>query len=101
MDVFLTYSHQVVKSKSYQIMNKTEKGVTINEQNKAEKTNAICTLINTSVLIIFFFKGVGAGFVVNGKSYMTFQKYVVIAVFTYQIVSHSYIDYFPNSNNLK
>ena len=83
-------------------MNKTEKGVTINKQNKAEKTNTICTLINTSVLIIFFFfKGVGAGFVVKGKRYMTAQKYVVIAVFTYQIVSHSYTDYFSNANNLK
>ena len=82
-------------------MNKTEKGVTINEQNKAEKTNTVSTLIHTSVLIIFFFKGVGAGFVVNGKRNMTAQKYVVIAVFTYQIVSHSYTDYFPNANNLK
>ena len=33
----------------------------------------------------FFFKGVGAGFVVKGKRYMTAQKYVVIS----------------NANNLK
>ena len=36
-------------------MNKTEKRVTINEQNKAEKTNIICLLINTDVLIIILF----------------------------------------------
>ena len=36
-------------------MNKTEKRVTINEQNKAEKANTICLLINTDVLIIILF----------------------------------------------
>ena len=36
-------------------MNKTEKSVTINEQNKAEKTNTICLLIKTDVLIIILF----------------------------------------------
>ena len=46
-------------------MNKIEKKVTINEENKAEKTNVICPLINSVVLIIFFFKWVGCGFVVN------------------------------------
>ena len=45
-------------------MNKIEKRVTINEENNAEKTNTICPLINSDVLI-FFFKWVGCGFVVN------------------------------------
>ena len=30
-------------------MNKTEERVTINEQNKAEKANKICLLINTDM----------------------------------------------------
>ena len=49
----------------------------------------------------FVFKGVGCGFAVNGKRYMTAQKYVVIVVFTDQIVSHSCADYLSNTNNLK
>ena len=36
-------------------MNKTDKRVTITKQIKAEKTNTICPLINTSVLIIILF----------------------------------------------
>ena len=36
-------------------MNETEKRVTINEQNKAEKTNTISILTNTDVLIIILF----------------------------------------------
>ena len=49
----------------------------------------------------FVFKGVVCCFVPNGKRYMTAQKYVVIVVFTNQIVSRSYTDYFSNINNLK
>ena len=64
-------------------MDKTEKRVTTNEQNKAEKTNTICLLIKTDVLInnYFAFKGVGCGFFVNGIRHMTAQIYVVIVVF--------------------
>ena len=36
-------------------MNKTGKRVTINEENKAEKTNTTCSMINTEVLIIILF----------------------------------------------
>ena len=36
-------------------MNKGEKRATINEQNKAEKTNTVCLLINADVLIIILF----------------------------------------------
>ena len=36
-------------------MNKSEKRVTINGQNKAEKTNTICLLINTDVSIMILF----------------------------------------------
>ena len=36
-------------------MNKTGEGVTINEQNEAEKTNTIYPLRNTNVLIIVLF----------------------------------------------
>ena len=36
-------------------MNKTGKRITINKQNKADKTNTICLLINTDVLIIILF----------------------------------------------
>ena len=36
-------------------MNKTGKGVTINEQNEAENTNTIYPLRNTNVLIIVLF----------------------------------------------
>ena len=36
-------------------MNTTEKKVTINEQNKAEKINIVCLLINTDVLTIILF----------------------------------------------
>ena len=36
-------------------MNKTEKRVTINEENKAEKTNTICSLISTDMSIIILF----------------------------------------------
>ena len=32
----------MVKSKSYQTMNLTEKRVTVNDENKTEKTSAIC-----------------------------------------------------------
>ena len=32
-NVFLTYSYQVVKSKTFYTMNKTEERVTINERN--------------------------------------------------------------------
>ena len=48
------YSHQAVKPKSFWTLNKTEKTVTINEQNKVEKTNMICLLINTGVQLFFF-----------------------------------------------
>ena len=36
-------------------MNKTEKRVIINEQNNADKTNTICLMINTNVLIIVLY----------------------------------------------
>ena len=49
----LTY--EVVKSTSFETMNKTEKRVAINERNEAEKTNTMCLLIKTDVLIIIFF----------------------------------------------
>ena len=53
-------------------MNKKEKWIAIKEQSKAEKTNTLCPLINTKVLIVISFcKGVGCGFVVNAKRYVT------------------------------
>ena len=55
VNVFLLYSYQMVKSKSYFTINKTEKIVTINQQNKTENTYRICLLINTDVLIIILF----------------------------------------------
>ena len=55
VNVFLLYSYQMVKSKSYFTINKTEKIVTINQQNKTENTYGICLLINTDVLIIILF----------------------------------------------
>ena len=45
----------MVKSKSYFTINKKEKIVTTNQQNKTEKTYGICLLINTDVLIIILF----------------------------------------------
>ena len=37
VNVFLTHSYQVVKSKSFWTMNKTEERVKINEQKKGRK----------------------------------------------------------------
>ena len=62
-------------------MNKIEKRVIINKENKPEKTNIICFLINTDANNCFVFKGVGCGFVVNGKRHMTARIYVVTIMF--------------------